>query len=473
MISINTPKFFVLALILVISSLMLTYQGLVRTDSETFLFGWVVSIIFVVFVFIFPKFSFFNYNQIFSPINFAHFSFILQICISPIFPLFDGVYASTVLPYIPEHEYIELAIYVVLFAYFFFILALNLFMANTRDKTTNKEVLVKPLGKPNYSIICFSLFAFFGSVSALYGSFANYITDSWRVSSNFEIIGANPVLSFLTGTGKQMGVFLIFYLWYYYYSKGLGKNRVFWLITFCCLIIMASLGTNRANVVFPLVAFLGVITNRYFRIPAFVFTWMLGIMIFGIVIFGYLRSDRQNEEISFTSRLSEFVQVYANSPQFSGFALEKMDQISDRSSIISSIMYPVPSLGAPFRSTSTNSAYNYVVYGIPEARDQYVVSVIEVFIHLGWFGILIYSVLIAGIFSILEKKFRGSFSAPTYITFSIYLISIYSCALIILNISVFSQFFIYNAPVPFLILIFYSLQNIRMGVNHENITHRA
>ena len=83
------------------------------------------------------------------------------------------------------------------------------------------------------------------------------------------------------------------------------------------------------------------------------------------------------------------VQGYGNGPQFSAIIVQEVDRTGHGDSIVSSVMFPVPTLGKPFRNTSGPIVYNELIYGEPDITDQNLGFVAELYWNFGIPGIVV------------------------------------------------------------------------------------
>ncbi|HZU35006.1 MAG TPA: hypothetical protein VFA18_03815, partial [Gemmataceae bacterium] len=79
--------------------------------------------------------------------------------------------------------------------------------------------------------------------------------------------------------------------------------------------------------------------------------------------------------------------------------------------LISSLCYPLPILGKPFRPTSGVEIYNRLIYGTPTIVDQVILYESEFYINFHAVGVLIGYGLLGWVFSFFQRRFDGAASA--------------------------------------------------------------
>lgn len=143
-------------------------------------------------------------------------------------------------------------------------------------------------------------------------------------------------------------------------------------------------------------------------------------------------------------RLSEVVQVYAGAPQYLGYLLQEGGWGSRPhwgAITISSIVYPIPSIGKPFRPGSGFAIFNRLIYGTDAIADQNAPFVGETFLDLNIIGVLVGFSIFGWILFHLQRRFeRNSSSLNLYIW---QYLAIWACFVIFGSVEVPSQILIY------------------------------
>jgi hypothetical protein len=165
------------------------------------------------------------------------------------------------------------------------------------------------------------------------------------------------------------------------------------------MLLFANFSYNRAYILAPM---LGVAAAFSIHVRRLSVTLLLlaAIPVFSLVLaFGWYRSTRLDiSELGSASQASavdytwvDFVQVYAQAPQFSAYMIEQTAshyQWYFGETLVCSMLYPLPALGRPFRERSGVILYNRAIYGEPgvgetDTVDQVLPYDTEFYINLG------------------------------------------------------------------------------------------
>jgi hypothetical protein len=104
----------------------------------------------------------------------------------------------------------------------------------------------------------------------------------------------------------------------------------------------------------------------------------------------------------------DYVQVYAQGPQYLGYLLEQTGYgrvLYGGITLLASILHPVPAVGAAFRSVSGVTIYNELIYGPWETPDQIVPFIGELFLNLQLGGVILGYLIIGALTAYFAKRF--------------------------------------------------------------------
>jgi hypothetical protein len=168
--------------------------------------------------------------------------------------------------------------------------------------------------------------------------------------------------------------------------KGSSTRRmaVTALLTLPALLSFATFNYNRGSFIAPLVAITAVYLAKVQRVSLVALAGFGSVVLGGLILLGLYRASGagMNElagdsgaraELAQKLNMAEQIQVYGQAPQFLGFVLEQTDygrNLYLGTTLISSLMHPVPLLGEHFRPTSGPTLYNEMIYGKNGFNDQ-------------------------------------------------------------------------------------------------------
>jgi hypothetical protein len=104
----------------------------------------------------------------------------------------------------------------------------------------------------------------------------------------------------------------------------------------------------------------------------------------------------------------DFLQVYAQGPQFSAYLIEKVGPqppLYYGQTLISSLLYPLPILGKPFRETSGVVVYNRLIYGDSGILDQIIPYEAELYINWHIPGVISGFAFLGWLLSWFQRRF--------------------------------------------------------------------
>ena len=161
---------------------------------------------------------------------------------------------------------------------------------------------------------------------------------------------------------------------------------------------------------------------------------------------------------SIMGSISENVQAYSPGPQYAGLFYDKIgwgDHLYLGSTIVYSVMTPVPLLGKSFREDNGPALFNYALYGFRGNEDQIIPYSAELFANFHAPGVIAGFMLLGLFLSQTERWFHAAQS--TFAAFSIQYVSLWAALLVVWSISIYSQIMIYFfCPIYFYLAVFHA-----------------
>jgi hypothetical protein len=192
------------------------------------------------------------------------------------------------------------------------------------------------------------------------------------------------------------------------------------------LVFNATFSYNRAAFVAPLIALAGALGARTLRLRLSI---LLPIGLVALALLTGFRAYRNSTDsvgnilssakarnglISHVS-LSKEIQIYTNAPQYLGYLLDRTDFGATPHygrTLLASAMYPVPALGAPFRSYSGVEIFNHLIYGPSSTdTDQNIPFQGELFLDFAYVGVLVGFFAFGLLVGRVQKAFQRSRSS--------------------------------------------------------------
>jgi hypothetical protein len=222
------------------------------------------------------------------------------------------------------------------------------------------------------------------------------------------------------------------------------------------LLASATYSYNRATAVAPLVAMAAVYGLRVIRLRVWVLALVAVLALGGLTFARAYRNSHFTVAQLVTSSharhtvldnvsLNREIQIYTSAPQFLGYLLERTGWGHDPHygrTMLSSLMFPVPRLGAPFRATSGLEIYNHLIYGAQSTdTDQVTPFQGELFLDFALPGVMIGYALLALAVGWLQRGFEQAKSA--FGLFAWQYVATWLALLVIGSLAVFSQVALY------------------------------
>jgi len=332
------------------------------------------------------------------PANFAQVLFFNQLVLMPLVDVFFGFDQGT-LPYLPTDSAINQALLYNTVAFLAFAIAYQYWDTRLRRKqSTTAPYTGHSLLSLRTTYLIAGIFGVIGVFGFIFffGSLSGYLSYLSR-NPVAEVPGSGSLTRVLSSTLRPFLGFTVVVLW----SAWISRDRYARSPLRCILVSLgvlaflmaANLSFNRGGIVAPAIAFLAAFSFRVRRIPmSLILSFALPVG-FLLILFGTYRNQvlrypgqpGQGPAIgtlAAQTNVKTVVELYGAAPQFLGYLLESTDYSVDGTwgySVLSSILSPLPRLGAPFRPDSTLTHYNVLIYGPTGDLDQIVPFVGELF----------------------------------------------------------------------------------------------
>jgi hypothetical protein len=196
------------------------------------------------------------------------------------------------------------------------------------------------------------------------------------------------------------------------------------------LLLFANFSYNRGSLLAPVLAVAAAYSAHVRRLSVPLLALAATPVLLAALTFGWYRStdleiqDLLSANASVPSpemNVVGFLQVYGPGPQFLAYLI---DQSGDGfrpyygRTLVSSLLYPVPVLGKPFRETSGVSIYNRLIYGEPDNLDQVIPYDAELYLNFHTPGVVAGFALLGWLVSWFQGRFlRAGNPVETYCWF--------------------------------------------------------
>jgi hypothetical protein len=381
-----------------------------------------------------------------GPVNLALFVFFLKLFLVPALIMIGGA-DSKVLSYLPTYDSMQNAVLIDTVAYV--ALCVGLSLASSAAGGT--------LAEPGPSRLVVGIFAILGIAGflAAFGNPARLIQYLFDADSSLE---SEPDASLIALAGTFLRPFLAFALvagWTRIAdTSGNSFRSAFAGIAAAVGITFANLtfSFNRAAFVFPLIALAAVYSARVRRIPPALTVAVMAIALPILMAIGTVRSSRMaggqplngSPFASMLADASQTVQAYSGGPQFSALFYERLgwgDRLYGGSTLIASVLSPVPVLGKGFREGSGPALFNEALYDVRGIEDQILPFATELFVNFHLPGVVVGFIGLGVALSKAQGWFDSAGSA--FAAFSIQYMAIWGAMLAAWSASIYSQILIY------------------------------
>lgn len=384
--------------------------------------------------------------NIVSPVNLMLLVFFMRLVICPLTIIFFG-YQKWVIPFTPTNTEVFKSYLLVFLSFYCFVIGWDLVKQTYKQllPVKNEKIFFRNNSVIALLLLCLMVLLIF----IIYGSFSSYLNSIYLEDYHKYVTDSNKLLLYLFLLIKYGVPFFAIISGIYILDRINGDVYTSGVITaiFVILIVLFALGPSRNNIVFPVLAFLSAVIPRYLRLKLRDF--ILACVLFLIVAFLFqnLRWKRNKDVLSklnSTEKFIEFIQVYFNAPHIMTPTFrvdEKLNKVPF--TLDASLLESIPVIGISFRSRSGSYVYN-VAYANPKGRDQVFPAPAEVFINLGYIGVVLVFILIGYFYRKIDLFYHNrTYEDPVFRAIIFYLALVFN-ATIFLSFSVMGQFIFYN-----------------------------
>ncbi len=398
------------------------------------------------------------------PLNWTLLVFFLQLVVVPLVLCYSGPYPFT-LPYLPSDGGINIALLISCLAFGGFCIGYHLSAgrAARRSRMGRWSSPSRPwIVRPAPVLACFVTLGLIGVLLAFndLGTVLNYFAKpAGKVGEQFNA-GGNSAQKTASLVLRTFLGFAVVVAWCDWIARNRNRPRrqIVAGTLLAAIGIVLTYGTfayNRGAFVAPLVALAAVYGSRVRKLTV---RWAVVIGAVGFLVLAGFRVYRTSaltpgklltdasarQTLIKKTNVDNEVQVYAGGPQFLAYLLQGTNyaqHLHYGETLLSSAMYPVPKLGAPFRSSSGVDIYNRLIYGNTGVVDQIVPFQGELFLDFSFPGVLIGYMLLG---LLIQRLQRGFLQAPTPLqAFAWQYAATWTAFLVIGSLAVVSQIFVY------------------------------
>jgi len=357
-----------------------------------------------------------NLHDLFSPKNLTLSLMLMKIIFVPFTVALFGNYIE-VLPKEPSSNSMNLAIVFETLAFLSFSVGIMMFSHVYKEKKAKNQVL-KEKWKPNYKTILW--FYFIGLIGLMlrFDGITGYILYLKEPGLANKIFFDHPTVGhFLGQLLRPFLTYGIVFGWCIWLDKQKGKNNLFLVIRktlfFMIFVFIVSFDLNRATMLVPILAMIGVLTIKENKISLPIIFLFVIILLLATIYLGEFRNaalfGKAKLSISVGDAFLSLIQNYFGGPQFFGYFLESIEFGNKTflgKTIIASIMHPIPILGKTFREYSGPSIYNVLIYGTgAPAADQIIPTIAEIYLNFNIIGIILIYLILGILISYIEKVY--------------------------------------------------------------------
>lgn len=356
------------------------------------------------------------------PGNFAQFFFWVQIVLVPILIGYYGPSLGT-LSRLPPENLINFAMGLRVLGYVFFCLAFQLISwPGAAQAKTNDTQADEPFSNLTLAII--AAFAAIGFIGWWfnYGGIGGFI--AYATSPDEQRIRDEEATSVTGALGNLLRHFLGFSLVWAWSEWIQRQDRIKNLLpiivvtaALACILIIANFSYNRGNMAVPLLAITAAFSKHVRRI-SFTIAGAGGISVLAVaLIFGEYRAKSveltefsmdQVSSVSEQQGVIDEIQIYASGPQLTACILESLETESlteKHGTLLSSILYPLPIFGKPFRETSGVVRFNHMVYGDANNYDQSIPYDGELYLNFHSVGVALGYFILGCMAAFVHRRF--------------------------------------------------------------------
>ena len=409
-----------------------------------------------------------------GPVNVALLLLFIKLVIMPSLIMLTGA-ESKVLTYLPGIASMQNVVLIDVVAYAAFCVGLSFGPNPGKHAGVPLAVLSGP-GPGGGIVTAFAVIGIVGFIAA-FGSperLVEYFLDS--TAKLQEETDASLVA--LAGTFlRPFFAFSLVAWWSRYVDSATGGESLWWptlaglLVTVGVTIANLTFSFNRAAFVFPLASLLAVYSARVKRIPAGLAVTAAMLALPVLIGVETMRANRMiGAETHLDSALeavfsdiADNVKGYGGGPQYSAIFCERLgwgEHLYGGSTLVSSVMSPVPVLGKGFREGSGPTLFNRSIYDVKDIEDQILPFATELFVNFHLPGVVA-GFIGLGVFLAAAQHWFGN-AESAFAAFSIQYVAIWGAMLAAWSASIYSQIVIYFfGPIYFYVACTHVLKGLR------------
>jgi hypothetical protein len=346
------------------------------------------------------------------PANIAQGYYWIQLVFVTVLVGYFGFSHGT-LPYLPSKSALNLAIVVHVVGYLSFSVAYQCFDRAIVGRTRRH---VSTPGAA-YLIVPFAVLGLLGLL-LMHGSVAGFIE---YVSSPIENrLRAEEATTLQGAAGnflKHFFGFAVVLAWSWWLGR-VPRTKVSIIAVTAgvvMVLLVANFNYNRGTMLGPLLGVAAAFSVHVWRIPFKGIVLAGGLALSLAFVFGSYRStDLDITDLSASAvadtwdpeGVVEFMQIYASAPQMSAYLIESLEgKFYYGKTLLSSLFYPIPVLGKPYRETSGPGIFNELIYGDTNSVDQIIPLDGELYINFHLAGVVLGNVLLGCCLAWLQGRF--------------------------------------------------------------------
>jgi hypothetical protein len=352
------------------------------------------------------------------PANFVQGFYWIRLVLVTVLVGYFG-FSEATLPYLSSKAAINEAMVVHVVGYLSFCVAYQYF---AREGVGRKVPYVSTPGAA-YLIVPFIVLGLLGLLllHGGVGGFIEYLSSPMEVRRRADeaVTVQGAAGSFL----KHFFGFAVVLAWSWWLGKAPRRKVSIIAVTagVVMALLVANFSYNRGTMLAPIIGLAAAFSVHVWRLP-FKGVILAGVLALSVAYsFGWYRStdlDLTEVSVSATSDtwdvegVLSFVQIYGSAPQMSAYLIESLEgKFYYGKTLLSSLVYPVPVLGKPYRDSSGPVIFNELIYGDADtALDQVIPQDGELYMNFHLVGVVLGNLLLGGFLAWLQGKFMA---APT------------------------------------------------------------
>lgn len=383
-----------------------------------------------------------NLDSPICPGNFAQFFFWIQVVLVPVLIGYYGPTLGT-LSHLPPDSLINFAIGLRVLGYVFFSLGFQfLSWPSTTSAKSNNANRVEPISDVTMALL--AAFALIGLIGWWfnYGGIGGFI--AYATSPEEQRLRDEEATSITGALGNLLRHFLGFAIVWAWSEWIQRRDRVQNLLPMLiataavvCMLILANFSYNRGSMAVPILATAAAFSQHVRRISFTIAATGGTLLLAFAFIFGEYRatsmevSEFSMDQVSSLNNqqgIVDEIQIYGAGPQLAATILEGLETESHTQksgTLLSSLLYPLPIFGKPYRETSGVVRFNHMIYGDVDNYDQNIPYDAELYLNFQGFGVAVGYLLIGGLVAFVHRKFlfaQQPITSYAWLTLGIWLV---------------------------------------------------